>query len=66
MLKHLPRPIRGSFNGMELERLMKAPFNRLQREELRARKLLRRFHDNQEPDKDGEVTHDETVKATAM
>lgn len=29
---------------MDLERLQKIPFHLLQREELRARKLLRRFH----------------------
>lgn len=33
---------------MELERIKQTPFHRLQRQELRARKLLERFHDKRD------------------
>ncbi|CAN0268858.1 unnamed protein product, partial [Ectocarpus sp. 12 AP-2014] len=37
-----------SFTAMELERVKTTPFHRLQRKELKARKLLGRFHDGQD------------------
>lgn len=37
-----------SFTAMELERVKATPFHRLQRKELKARKLLGRFHDGED------------------
>lgn len=44
-----------SFTAMELERIKTTPFHRLQRKELKVRKLLGRFHEDSQDDGDQTV-----------